>query len=620
MTKKKFVLLACFVIALGIVLSISAINLTSFDNGSKVPDSPNQLSFANVVNDTGTTNFADQVFNEDFFIIQDAIVNVTNCTINGDVRVADVAQLYLLNSTITGTLTVDEYSNTQIVNSTINKTQILLEFFDLSPFGPVYRGEINITQSSRVETLTELGNQGNVFVDNSTITTMALLGASHVFITNSTISNTFDQAKPIVKITNPVSIPGIFEATTGDRFINLTWTGYDSPIIDGFLNISFSIYVDGQLKAQVNGSGYHDVYEGGLSIPVATGVHEITINATDGAGNVFTAETEIEVIDYSIFPIISLILVILVIGGITIGVYFYVRHRRKKPDQRFYAIDKVAVNSFKDKKIGAILIFGINILPGLFIFLTNFAMNTLSWLSEGAQGAIPLLAIDMHRTSVSIVFTSLWLMFYPLIFSVMFAPPLITGMKNGVLSWFLSKPIRRWEYYWGRVLPSIFILAVGSAIAGFSIAFSGLPFFLTRPEYWVDIFSIGGFSFLMIFFATLTLFCLTLAATVILHQAFGIIIPIIMTTLGSLLMLLPILTGNELLLLIAIPTFYAQEMGTAWIVQGVDLYGTASLGMLIGREIIEVTLNPYFAMMILLLISLGFLFFTQIYIQRKDFH
>jgi len=626
--------ITCLALLFSLAFIISITDMSANSNGKTnglFPDPLAEISTTSIVNDTGTTTYEDIVINDSMFVIDTARVNLENVTVNGNIRVDNQAQLYVNNCTINGSLIASGTSNVTVYNRTVIDTLFGEETSttyiqnstvstiwarntkELTIFFTYVTGTMEIIEDSQVTQLLEWGVQGILTIDNSTINQLDILGSSQVLITGSTILILNDNSLPFVQISSPLSY-GDYVPSTGDRSVNLTWSAYDSPIIDGYLNISFDIFIDGNYFTTINGSGYYDVYNGSIFIEVAAGNHEFTINGTDAYGNTFEATASIEVVNYAIFPLVSFLIVLLIITGAIVGAYLFIRHKRKH--ETIITMDKIISNTFNDKKWSSIIILGINILPGLFIFISDFTMGFLTAAFQGQSST--LLSIDTHRTSVATVFSGLWLIYYPMIIAIMLGAFMMPGLKNGTLSWFLSKPIRRWEYFWGRVLPTILVLAIGSAVSGLSIALSGLPFFLTRWTYWVDIFSIGGYCFLIGFFTTLAMLSLTIIGSIIFNMAIGIIIPIVLSQVSVLFSFLPLLTRSELPLIVSYPNFYYNKMTLAWIQKDFDIFGIKSMEMLLPWKIIEVPLDPYLSMLVLAVVSLTCLFATQYYVQRKN--
>lgn len=579
--------------------------------------------------ESGTYIFTNQTINENILILSQANVTLINSTVHGSIYVFNFGRLYLLqNSNVTEDLDISDSSTVKIENSTVLRSikcrdSSVLEMFNtksaITTITKLNSADVTITNSS-IASLNEFyGTGGKILILNSNINLVSLLGPpypipslSQTFINKSNILSLVDKVTPFNIITGPVRfnyLTGNFSYSTSERKLNVTWRSYDSPIINGYLNLTFRILVDGAFYApMINGSGFINQYVGYREITFnQTGKHNISVIAIDSKGNNFTSTITIEIIEYPSFSWLSFWIIVITTAIIAFAAMSVLQYKQKKGYHS--ALGAIFKKEFAENKLKIILFIAIAAVPGLIIF---FIFNTIARM-------VGSISIDGIRSLSSTIFT-LFLYYFALFFSITFgAGAVVNVRKSGALSWFLSKPIRRWEFLWGKILAYLVIIII--IMISSSVAFVLGGFSFIDPLYYPDILSMGGYIFLI---GLATLIPLTaivvLFSSVLKKPGMTIFIPILLLLiLPPLTSFLPILTRNEWPLLLSF-SYYSEMLGNAWVYQGGGLFSSigTSFGSLFGINITPLTISSLQIIIVLSAITIICLILATIYLERKD--
>jgi ABC-type transport system involved in multi-copper enzyme maturation permease subunit len=217
------------------------------------------------------------------------------------------------------------------------------------------------------------------------------------------------------------------------------------------------------------------------------------------------------------------------------------------------------------------------------------------------------------------MFFNIYIYYFGLIFSISVgAGSIAGGKKNGTLSWFFSKPVRRWEFLWGKIF-AFFVMIVVTMLC-VSISFTIGAVFFVDPIYVVDIISIGGYIFLIGLIALLPLTALVVfSSSVFKKVGLAYVIPIVIfMALPSIISFLTILARSDWPMLFSF-TFYFEQLSKFWISNIGGLFGSiGSYGQLMGITITPLTLEP--ATIILIMGGLTVMFFgvATLIFQRQD--
>ncbi len=566
----------------------------------------------------------DQIVVDNLFIMDYANITIINSTIQGNIYVFNRASLYLFqNSNVTEAVVSSDTSKLYIDNSTIG---IRIECRDsssltlknsITPATAIWKldsANITITNSSLFQFSEFIGVGGQNVVIDSQIQMVTLSGfaTSRTYITNSTILMLQDLSFPFSMITGPIPYEyTLFNYTysSSGRQVNFTWIGWDSPIKDDYLNISFHILVDNQFLAEINGSGFVDQYAGHMLINFTeTGLHNITLISFDGAGNNYSSTIKIEIIEYPSFPWTAFILVVVMIIGFVLLAAVYLNYKSKHGYHS--SLGNIFKKEFSESKIKIIIFIAIAAAPGIILY---FIFGSI------VQATGHTLSIDSVRALVSMIFTMI-LYYFGLAFSIVFAAgAVVNDRKSGSLSWFLSKPIRRWEFLWGKTFAYLLIIVLAMTSTAISFVFGSIRFI--DPLYLPDLYSMGGYIFLIGLLSVIPLTSIViLCSSVFKKPGLAIFIPIILLiALPPIVSFLPILTHNEIPNLFSF-TFYSENLGSYWIYQGGGLFGSigTSYGAIFGIEITPLNLSPLGSILILSAITIVCLTISTYSLQKAD--
>ncbi|MFX1273937.1 MAG: ABC transporter permease [Promethearchaeota archaeon] len=617
-------------IFLGVILSFSLFNVTTiFLNLNKNPQNNSNLPLKTALEYKEFDNITHQntIINEEILIRERATVYIINSTVQGSIYVIDFGTLFIsANSNITGNVICSDNSNVNINNSTIGSDiqgrdhSTLVISSCQSPSTKMLKfNSANLTIiNCTLLRFSDFGIEGDVLINNSLINTVALYGLSRTSINNSTITVMSDFAIPFNIITGPIGygfqsiiaelgLTG-FGYQTSENSINFTWTGWDNPIIDGFMNVTFQILLDGQLYAEIDGSGYHDTYSGSLimDIPIA-GEHNITLISIDKFGNNYTSEITIEIIKYPAFQWPIFLIGALIAGMAVFVPIMLLRYKQKRG--YFSSLPVIFKKELIDSKVKILIFMGISAAPGIILLIIFSTIKQLSGM----------LGIDTIRLMISMILSFFYL-YFGMAFSIFFtATSIINSKKNGSLSWFLSKPARRWEILWGKTLTFLLIVILLSMSSAISIVLSGI--FFVEQSYIMEILSIGGYVFII---GIITLIPITtigmLLTSISKKPGLAIFIPILLfMVIPAFISFLPILFRNEWPLLLSF-SYYGEQLGMSWISNtggGISSL-TSSVTQLIDIEIISLNFSPTEICLILIIISVICLTVATFFLKRID--
>jgi ABC-type transport system involved in multi-copper enzyme maturation permease subunit len=228
------------------------------------------------------------------------------------------------------------------------------------------------------------------------------------------------------------------------------------------------------------------------------------------------------------------------------------------------------------------------------------------------------IAIDGIRDFINIFF-NIYIYFFDLIFSINIGSGSVANAKkNRALSWFFSKPVRRWEFLWGKIFAFIVIIVITMICV--SISFILRSIFFVDAIYIGDILSIGGYIFLIGLIAILPLTAIIVfSSSVYKKVGLAYFVPIIVfMALPSLINFLTILARSDWPLLFSF-TYYFEQLSKVWISNVGGLFGSiGSYGELLGVTITPLTLAA--TTIILIMVSIIVIFFglaTWIF-QKQD--
>jgi ABC-type transport system involved in multi-copper enzyme maturation permease subunit len=592
-------------------------NLPSSNSDDSVNPPNTSLTF-----ESGYKLFANETIMDDIIITFDANVEIINSTVIGRIYVFNMGNLQISqNSNITYNIVISDTSTLYLYNSTVGGT---IECRNMAFMGLYNSRTLTTTiwkfdsanliiANSSVGYLNEFGIAGSIQITDSKITSVILSGISTslTYINNSEILSLTDLAIPSNVITGPVRFSFLtfnVSFSTSERFINLTWIGWDSPIIDGYLNITFQILVDSQIYAEIDGSGFYDYYSGNYQIQLSTpGFHNITIVSIDSQGNRYSSSIKIELIEYPSFPWIPFFIVIAAI--ISIIIILIVVMKRRQDRRYFTSLGTIVKKELAESKKKLLILTIIAAAPGIIVVLF---FGLISRLIGGS------ISIDSLRDMVSLFF-NLFIYYFGMAFSIIVgAGSVINAKKNGTLSWFFSKPVRRWEFLWGKIFA--FIIFVTITMISSSLSFTLGCIFYVDPIYITDILSMGGYLFLI---GILALFPLTaivvFCSSVFKKTGLAYFVPImILVALPPIISFLPMVARNEWPLLFSF-TFYIEELGKAWVSTSGGLFGSlGSVGEAFGLTITPLNLNVTSIILILIGITGIFLVSATFLFRKQD--
>ncbi|MHA1278405.1 MAG: ABC transporter permease [Candidatus Helarchaeota archaeon] len=563
-----------------------------------------------------------QIISDNIFIMDYANVTLINSTVMGNVYVFNSGILNLRQSSnVTSNIVMSDFSEVIIENSSVGN---LIECRDSSSLEIVRSASLTtnlykfdaanatITNSSIQAIYDFFGTAGEILVLNSQIDTISLSGisSSRTYINNSSIQNIDDSTVPFTYVTGPISYELMLmnlSFVSSQHQINLTWDGWDSPIIDGYLNISFQILLDGAFYSEVNGSCYSTQFAGQILVNLTTaGIHNISVISFDGRGNNSTISFIFEIIEYPPFPWTIFLLTIGILLGVMAITIGYVRFREKRG--YLSSIGVIFKRELLENKIKVILFISVGIVPGLILFFIFLPLPQTITIS-----------IDTIRRLVSMIFT-LVLYYLGLAFSIVFAAgAVVNERKSGALSWFLSKPVRRWEFLWGKIFVYLLIIVLMMTVMAVSFVLGCISFI--DPLYRPDLISMGGYVFIIGLLSIIPLTAIVvLCSSVFKKPGLAIFIPImILIVIPPLVSFLPIITRNNFPLLFSF-TYYSENLGSYWIYNGGGLFGSigSSYGTLLGIDITPINLTPIQSILILSVITAICLVLSTYILEKKD--
>ncbi|MGB5911082.1 MAG: ABC transporter permease subunit [Promethearchaeia archaeon] len=619
---KKFRLLVISFIAL-FVLSIIIQNSSTFRNETS-DNSENSLKTSIVYDGFINETVYDAVITETVFIMDYASVTFINSTFYGNIYTFNNATLNIgegSNITENNNIVISDFSRVNIENSTITgsiecrDSSTLNILSSQTPFTKIWKfgsADITIVDCS-LDQLNEFGLAGQILILNSSINEVWLngLSSSMTYINNSNISFFNDLALPLNYITGPISLNLLtFQVMyqTSERSINLTWIGWDSPIIDGYLNITFQILVDGQIYDEINGSGFHENYIGILNVNFnSTGFHNISVVSIDSFGNNFTSTITIEIIEYPSFQWTYFGIGIIIIAAFVIISLLLLRRQQNRG--YYSSIGIIFKKELTDSKIKVIIFMIIGAAPGIILY---FIFGMINRLVGGIN-------IDQIRSLMTMVL-NFYLLYFGIAFSIVFASSSIIGAKrSGSLSWFLSKPVRRWEFLWGKILTYMLVVILVMIPTSISFTLSGISF--VDEIYVADLVSIGGYIFIIGLMTLIPLMALSvLCSTLFKKTGLAIFIPILLLMIvPTLVSFLPILAQHEWPLLFSY-SYYFEKLGSFWISSsGGGLSSIlAPYAELFGFTITTIALSPTHIILILSSITIICLTVSTFYLQKID--
>ncbi len=313
-----------------------------------------------------------------------------------------------------------------------------------------------------------------------------------------------------------------------------------------------------------------------------------------------------EMPDYPTFEWILFGIIIGIIGIVIVIFYTIYKRRIREIDSSLMIVFK---RKLREDKIKIIIFTLISIVPGVISFLTFTIMNRL-------MGGFDIMVV---RVFISYII-NFFLLYLGIAYTIAFTSTgIINAKKNGTLSWFLSKPIRRWEFLWGRILSYLFTSILISFACSISILMGG--FFSFGFFYIEDILSIAGFIFLINILALLTLTAIgVFLSSVFRKTGLAIFIPIFMfMILPTIVSFLPIVVRSEWPLLFSF-SYYFEELSSVWISQFGGGLSSIYLAYseLLGIEIHTLKLSAIHIVLILIVLSIALLIISTLYLQKTD--
>ncbi|MFX1296017.1 MAG: ABC transporter permease, partial [Promethearchaeota archaeon] len=308
--------------------------------------------------------------------------------------------------------------------------------------------------------------------------------------------------------------------------------------------------------AEINGSGFYDQYSGYFLINIPSpGQYNISLVSIDSNGNNYTSTIDIEIIEYPSFPWMVFLLIVAIIAGIIMTAIVYLRYQHNRGYN--YSIGKIFKKGLVENKLKLIIFIAIATVPGIIFY---FIFRTM-------ERNVGPPSIDFIRGIVNMILIN-FLYYIGFAFSIVSAGgAIINERESGALSWFLSKPVRRWEFLWGRTLVYFFIIILTLISSSVALVLGSISFI--DPIYLPDLISMAGYVFLL---GILILFPMTaigiLGSSVFKKQGFAMFIPIaILMIIPYILTSLPLVTQNEYPLLFSF-MYYSEILGSHWIFSG----------------------------------------------------
>ncbi len=584
-------------------------------------ESTSQPFHTSVTYEFGTIVIENQTIYDDILIKSYANVTFINSTIHGNIYLFNFGCLNLAQgSNITGDIVTSDYTTIYLTNSTVGgriecRDSSVVKLLSCStPDTFIWKFDsANLTiENSSIALFNEFGSAGQTSIIHSQLNvSLNGVSSSQVFINQSIIPSFIDLKMPFVAITGPSRFNLMtfnVSYSTSARSINLTWQGWDSPIIDGYLNITFQIFVNGQFYADINGSGFFNQYSGFYIINfTSTGTQNISITAIDGNGNNYTTMVSITIIEYPSFPWSIFWIVVAILSSIIVTAIVYLHYQEKRGYHS--SLGTIFKKELAENKIKLIIFVAIAAAPGIILFFIFGAITHI----------VGSISIDNIRGLVSLVFT-LFLYYFGLVFSIVFAAnAVVRERRSGTLSWFLSKPVRRWEFLWGKIL--VYFLVIILIMISTSVAFIIGSISFVDPAYYSDILSMGGYIFLIGIVSIIPLTSIViLCSSIFKKYGLAIFVPImLLIAIPPIVSFLPLVTKNEYPLLLSF-TYYFESLGNQWIYNGGGLFGSigSSYGEMFGITITEISLTPIQIVLILSSITIICLAIATYYLEKTD--
>jgi ABC-type transport system involved in multi-copper enzyme maturation permease subunit len=206
-----------------------------------------------------------------------------------------------------------------------------------------------------------------------------------------------------------------------------------------------------------------------------------------------------------------------------------------------------------------------------------------------------------------------------LIFSIAVGAGSVAGAKrNGSLSWFFSKPVRRWEFLWGKIFAFIVMIVITMLCVSLSFVLGAI--FFVDPIYIPDILSIGGYIFLIGLIALLPLTAIVIFSSSVFKKiGLAYFIPImVFMAMPTIISFLTILARGEWPLLFSF-TYYFEQLGKVWISNTGGLFGSiGSYGELLGISIAPLALSTTTIILIMVILTIIFLGLATAIFQKQD--
>ena len=315
--------------------------------------------------------------------------------------------------------------------------------------------------------------------------------------------------------------------------------------------------------------------------------------------------------NYPPFQWIPFTIGVLIIAAL---VFATIRLLRLKQDRGYYStIGTIFKRELMDSKVRIIFFMLIGAAPGIILFFVFGAIDSIIFDIE-LETFDPL---EINRSMISIVLT-LFIQFFGMMFSITTASSgVVSARQNGSLSWFLSKPVRRWEFLWGRILAYILIIILIMIPTSISFALSGILFFDIT-----DIMAIGGYIFLIGLIAFIALIAISvLCSTLFKKVGLAVFLPIlIFMVIPTFAMFLPPVTRHQWPLLLSF-SYYVGELASFWISNmggGMNSLLGPLTEEILGFEIIPINLSAIQIILILSILSVVCFAISTIYFKRVD--
>jgi ABC-type transport system involved in multi-copper enzyme maturation permease subunit len=214
----------------------------------------------------------------------------------------------------------------------------------------------------------------------------------------------------------------------------------------------------------------------------------------------------------------------------------------------------------------------------------------------------------------------MFLYYFGLVFSIVFAAgAVVNERKSGALHWFVSKPVRRWEFLWGKIFAYLLIGVIIMISTAVAFVFGSIKF--VDPLYRSDLISMGGYIFIIGILSIVPLTAIVVLCSSLLKKpGFAIFIPIILLiAIPPIVGFLPMVTRNEIPLLFSF-TYYSENLGSFWVYNAGGLFSSigTSYGQMLGIEIAPLNLTPIHSILILTCITVVCFFIATYFFEKTD--